>query len=386
MASELLTDVKIKKLQPSDKQYEKWDKKVPGFGVRVSPSGTKSFQLLYRVGKRLRRFTLGRYPTLTLFDARKVAQSALGEIAKGKDPAAEKKLKRVDPLHFSNFVEHFIEDYAKRQNKSWAETKRLLDREFISKWGKRNIREIKKHDVTAVLDSIVNRGHPIAANRAYATVRKLFNWAVERGNLEISPCQGLKAPSKFNKRDRVLNDDELNKIWAGANKMAYPFGKIVQLLILTGQRLGEVSAMRWEDIDLENLVWTITAANNKSGTEHKVPLSDIVVTLLRSLPRTHDIYVFPARGKDNPVSGFSKWKKKIDELSGVRGWTLHDIRRTAATGMAKLKVQPYIVERILNHSSGTFSGVAGIYNRHGYLDEMRDALKDWNKYVEGIMT
>ncbi len=385
-----LTDVALRKLPPpASGSREVWDGRLPGFGVRVSAGGTKSFILLYRANGRPRRLTLGRYPVLSLAEARKAAQEALTSIAKGDDPAAEKKKagKTHNPLAFETFAVEFIEKYAKPKNKDWRETHRLLKREFSCNWAGRDIRDITKSDITVVIDKIVARGSPGAANHALAAIRRLFNWAVERGALELSPVQGLKPPTRTNARDRVLSDDELGAVWNAAGDEGYPFGGIVRLLILTGQRRGEVAGMRWCDLDTKALTWNLPAALNKSGRMHVLPLTSTAVTMIDALPRMDEALVFPSRAaaSTNPVSGLGKVKVRIDAACEIENWRLHDLRRTVATGMARLKVPPHVIEKVLNHSSGTFAGVAGVYNRFGYIDEMREALEVWDRHLTGLL-
>ncbi len=190
-------------------------------------------------------------------------------------------------------------------------------------------------------------------------------------------------------RDRVLSDAEIVAIWWVADRMGYPFGRLVQLLILTGQRRAEVGGMRWQEVDPLKGQWELPPGmqdrRHKSERRHLVPLSSQVLGILQSLPRVHDELAFPARGKENAISGYSKWKRKLDQLSGVKNWTLHDLRRTAATGMAAVGVPPHVIERVLNHSTGTLGGVAGIYNRFQYLDECRQALERWSQHLESLI-
>lgn len=391
MSKQTLTDVAIRKLAPPESgQLEVWDARVPGFGVRISPKGTRSFVLLYRMSGKPRRLTLGRYPVLSLSDARTQAQVALAEIAAGRDPGSLRRAAKVGDstegysLVFDLFIDEFITKYAAPKNRDWRETQRLFNREFIPIWRGRDIREITKRDVATVIDAMVARGSPGAANHALAAVRRLFNWAVERGLLEHSPVQGLRPPTRLVSRDRVLTDAELIAVWKAAADEGYPFGAIVQLLVLTGQRRGEVAGMRWRDIDAETRTWTLPGELNKSGRAHVLPLTDQAVALIQALPRLSDELVFPSRSSksNSPVSGIGKAKARINTASGVEDWRLHDIRRTVATGMARLKVPPHVVEKVLNHSSGTFSGV---YNRFGYLDEMREALEAWGAHLRKIV-
>jgi integrase len=390
MARQTLTDIALQKLQPVDgRQTETWDAKMPGFGVRVSPSGTKSFVLMYRHSGRPRRLTIGRYPVLSLADARKLAQKALAKIAEGADPVAEKQSQAERNLDvFAVVVDEFVRLHCNRHNRenSARETERLLKVEFVPKWRKRDIKTIAKADVIRVIDAIVERGSPGAAHHAFAAIRKLFNWCVERGLIDASPCAGLKSPTKQKPRDRVLSDDELASVWRAATQVGYPVGPITQLLILTGQRRGEVAGMRWSDIDLKEALWTLPGELTKNARPHQVPLSQEASRIISSLPQLDDLYVFPARGrKQQPFMGFNKGKLRLDAASGVEEWTFHDLRRTAATGMAQLGVPPHVVERVLNHVSGTFGGVAGIYNRFGYLPEMRAAMEAWDARVSDLL-
>ena len=386
MLRDSLTDISIRslKVDPKDR-YEVFDVKVPGFGVRVFPSGIKSFVLLYRTNGRPRRLTLGRYPVLSLAEARKLAQAALNRVAHGIDPQHEKDAARR--AGFEVAVESFLNLHCRRYNRpnTARETARILASTFVKRWGRRDLTDIRRVDVMTVLDNLVEHGKPIAANQSLAAIRKFFNWAVERGLIEVSPCMGIKAPAPKHSRDRVLSDDELAAIWRSAKVVGYPFGCIVQLLILTAQRRGEVTGMRWSDIDLGASSWSIPAARTKSNRAQTLPLSPATSALISSMPQFDDDRVFPAQGESaQTFSGFSKSKRRLDALAGVSDWTLHDLRRTAATGMAKLGVTPHVVERILNHTTGTLGGVAGVYNRFGYLPEMRDALGRWTVHVQSI--
>jgi integrase len=387
MARVPLTDVAIRKLMPPPSgTTELWDGKVAGFGIRASAGGARSFVLLYRIAGRSRRLTLGRYPTLSLLDARRKAQKALAELADGVDPARQRN-EASNSFLFESVAADFIQKYARPKNKDWAETERLLSREFSSQWARRDIRELERGDVTEIIDSMVKRGSPGAAVHALAAVRRLFGWTVERGLLPRSPVDGLRPPAKIKARDRVLTDRELVAVWNAAQALGYPFGTIAELLIRSGQRRGEVTGLRWPDLHLDDFRWSLPAEANKSGRPHEVPLTADTVRVLDSLPRLHDVLVFPAHRlqADTPVSGHSKAKRRLDDVSGVTDWTLHDIRRTVATGMAQVKVPPHVIERVLNHASGTFAGVAGVYNRFGYLEEMREALDAWEHHLYSLL-
>lgn len=382
-----LTDLLLRKLKGSEERVEIWDAKIPGFGVRVSPIGTKAFILLYRFRGRPQRLTLGRYPVLGLGEAREMAKNALNRVARGIDPKQGKEVSPKSHL-FSDVVEEFVRVHCTQRNRESTrkETARILEHDFVRRWKQRDVRDITRTDVLEVLDSIVERGSPSGANHALSAIRKCFNWCIERGYIETSPCGMIKQPAKAESRDRVLSDAELVSIWNAAETIGYPFGAMLQLLVLTAQRRSEVASMRWQDIDFEEALWTIPSEFTKNGRPHMVPLSSIAMRCLSSQPRLHELFIFPARGNaETTFSGFSKLKAKTDRLSQVEEWTLHDLRRSAATLLAKIGVAPHVVERILNHMSGSFGGVAGVYNRFQYLPEMREGLERLAGHLEALV-
>lgn len=389
MVGQPLTDIAIRKLSVgTGERVEIWDSKIPGFGVRASAKGTKSFMLVYRHRGRARRLTLGRYPTLSLSDARRKAMDALKTVSDGQDPAADKATSRRDTYRFGDAVTAFVNQHCLRQNRASTakETERVLRHRFVRRWANRDIREVAKQDVLGVIDGIVADGAPSAANHALAAIRKFFNWSVERGLVAESPCAGIAKPARTISRERVLTEEELARIWKAAEAAGYPFGPIVQLLILSAQRRNEVASMRWCDIDRRDNLWTLPSEATKSNRAHSVPLSPQARAIIDGCPKLHDVFVFPSGGADDRTfSGFSKAKRRLDAAVGVTDWTLHDLRRTAATHMARLGVAPHVVERILNHTGGSLGGVAGIYNRFSYLPEMRAALEIWATNIGRIV-
>lgn len=379
-------DLAIRKLAPdATRRIEIWDQRLPGFGVRVFPSGVKSFVLVYRHQGRTRRLTLGRYPLLGLAEARAKALDALREIDSGIDPQA----RAIPPVQeerycFDEAVRLFVQLHCHRYNREVTarDTERILKNRFVARWAKRDLRDIRKTDILKVLDDAVAEGMPSAANHSLSAIGKFFNWCVERGMLETSPCLGIKKPANNNARERVLDMQELGTVWKGADHCGYPFGPIVKLLILTAQRRGEVAAMQWSQLDLDAGLWTLPAQLTKNGRQHIVPLAPRAKALLASLPRFSGDHVFPAHGVNPAFANFSMGKAKLDKFAPVADWTLHDLRRSAATHMARLGIAPHVIERLLNHVSGTFSGVAGVYNRFQYVDEMREALATWEQELE----
>jgi integrase len=381
----LLTDIYISLLKPKDKQFEICDTKVKGLTTRISRNA-KTFNFHYRIMGRSCRLNIGRFPSMSLKEARQKALEAMRQVSNGIDPQTAKLQARSSygASLFSNVASEFI-DHAKRNTRTWKETDRIIRNEFVRRWGRLQLQQISKLTINPALGEIESISGPSAANHAFAMIRRFFNWCVQQGHLDYSPCQGMKPPSRTAGRSRVLADPELAAILLATDQMGFPFGPHVKLLISTAQRRSEVSALRWNDLDIKERTWTQPANMNKSRRSHIIPLSNLALETIRPMPRVHDDLVFPARGKNNPVSGYSKWKCKLDSLSGVSDWTLHDLRRTAATGMARLKVPLHIIELVLNHRSKSLSGVAGIYNRHEYLDEQRNALDRWASHVENLV-
>jgi integrase len=411
----MLTDVQIRKLPTPTTRREIPDGKITGLYLLLQPSGAKSWALRFRAAGKPAKLTLGPYPALDLANARRRAQEALGEIASGKNPAADKKAAREAQKVADSTADRvemvaaaFVDKYVKRNvGESWArEAERLLTKEINPRLGSKQLSDVKKSDIHDLLDEIVDRGAPIVANRALAVFRRMCNWAIERGIIATSPCDKIKAPAAEESRDRVLSDDEIRLAWGAFNRIGWPFGPLAQLLLLTGARRDEIASGRWSEIDLVAKTWTIGKARSKNGVAHEIPLSDAALGILKPLPRIgdkRDAFVFTTTGA-TPVSGFSRAKEAIDAVilealkaeAGKGGadpasvvtppaWVLHDLRRTVASGMAGIGIAPHVVEAVLNHKSGTIKGVAAVYNRYSYAAEKRAALDVWARRLEAIV-
>jgi integrase len=238
---------------------------------------------------------------------------------------------------------------------------------------------VRKRDVIALLDKVRERGAPVMANRVLSAVRKFFNWCIGRGVLEKSPCTGIGAPTRERSRHRILADDELRPVLTAGRALGFPFSSIVEFLALTGQRRDEVSRMAWDHVDDDRRLWVIPPEHSKNGKPHIVHLSEPAICVLRNVPCTGPL-VFSLDGT-TPFQRYSKAKKRLDRVSGVRGWTLHDLRRTVVSGMARLGIAPHVADKILNHQSGTISGVAAVYQRHEFLNEREEALRRWGQHI-----
>jgi integrase len=320
---------------------------------------------------------------VTPHKARIEAQRVLADRAAGGDPQADKQTskRRIRSEQVTELAAEFIARHAS-QNRTGAETARIFDREVLSYWGSWTVGEVRKRDVIALLDRIRERGSPIMANRVLAAVRKFFNWCIGRGILEVSPCSGITAPAREQARHRVLSDEELALALQAARQIGFPFGSIVEVLTLTGQRRDEVGRTGWEHLDLRRKIWVIPGEHAKNGKPHLVQLSRPVLSLLDTVPKTGEL-VFSSDG-ETVFQGYSKAKTRLDGLSGVKDWTLHDLRRTVVSGMARLGVAPHVADKILNHQSGTISGVAAVYQRHEFLKERERALQLWGDHVQSL--
>jgi integrase len=364
-----------------------WDTNCPGFGVKVTPKGRKVFVVLYRTGgagSKLRKYTIGPYGRVTLHHARVAAQRVFAAKLEGRDPAAEKRQakRRVVEDRVEDLLEAFISQRLS-QKRSGGEISRLLRREVGKSWAGRSIHEISKRDVVDVVSAIEQRGAPVAANKALKLIKTFLRWCVGRAILDQSPAEGVPLPTKEIARDRVLDDRELAQAILAARQIGGPYGDIVELLALTGQRREEVAQMRWEELDFAQRLWTIPKVRTKNQKSHFVQLSEQALPVLNRQDRRGP-FVFSMLGQ-KPFQDFSNAKRELDDLSGVTGWRLHDLRRTCASGMARLGVAPHVADKILNHQSGTISGVAAVYQRHDFITERKDGLERWGAHIEAIL-
>ncbi|MGF3025080.1 tyrosine-type recombinase/integrase [Methylobacterium aquaticum] len=392
--AKVLTVRAIEALKPGPGRAEIPDGLIAGLYLVVQPTGRKSWAVRYRSAGRTRKHTIGAYPGIDLSNARELARRTLVAVASGRDPGAEKAearrsgeaALRAERDRFDRAAESYIERYAKANTKAdtWRESQRLLAKNVVPLWKARRLQDIAKRDIIDLLDTIVDRGSPVAANRVLAVLRRMFGWFVERGVLTANPCAGVKAPTAEKSRDRVLADDELRTLWQACVGLSEPFGSLVRLLMLTGQRRDEVGQMTWTEVDLDAKLWTIPKERAKNGQAHDVPLSDQAVAVLSGIKRiTGDRQLVFTTTGETPVSGFSKAKRRLDKaMPGAAPWVLHDLRRTMASGMARLGISLPVIEKVLNHTSGSFGGIVGVYQRHTFADEKRIALGLWAQHVQ----
>jgi integrase len=383
-----LTKSVIDALPTPAKDIVYWDSGCPGFGVKITPKGRKVFIVLYRAGgagSRLRKYTIGPYGRVTLHQARAAALNIFAARTEGRDPAAEKQQarRRLIADRVEDVVELFITEHLSKK-RSAREISRLLRREVIPKWGLRSIHEIGKRQVIELVSEVTARGAPSAANKLLKVVKTFFGWCVGRAILDISPAKELAAPARETARDRVLDDDELTRILRAARRIDGSYGGIIELLALTGQRREEVAQLTWDELDLARQAWTLPASRTKNGNSHIVHLSKEAIAVVMQMPRLGK-FVFSLSGI-KPFQSFSAAKRELDKLSQVTGWRLHDLRRTCVSGMARLGVAPHVADKVLNHQTGTISGVAAVYQRHEFLAERKDALEQWGCHVARLLS
>lgn len=372
------------------------DEVTSGLHLRVGNNGHKSWSAVFQIGDRKGRMTLGTYPAIKLAEARTMALQAIAKAQEGEDPVAERREKEA---RYGDTVEKigraWIEQHAKPNNRSWKFQERQLELYVFPRLGRRSAASLKRRDVIDLIDDITLRavaaapeepkqrgrgksqkrmlGGAGAADNVLRILRSMLNWAVSKDRLTTNPAAGVRTPQRPQARERTLSDDEIKAVWKGATALGYPFGMHMLLCLLTGQRRTEVAEMRWAEVQGD--VWAIPSSRTKGKRPHLVPLSPAAQTILEGCPRFRegDFVLSTTLGR-RPISGFSK--AKMESAIEVADWRCHDLRRTCATGMARLGVLGEIISRILNHA--TPSGVTNAhYNHYEYIAEKREALNRW---------
>lgn len=390
-----------------------WDTKLKGFGVRVSPGGQVSWLVQkWQGGKggKSKRVVIGHLSFMPLDKARAEAGSKAGDVFNGidlVDRRAKARIAKRKQLHAPTIGAAFDLYYKRNAEPGsyWTEVKHRFERTFIPALGRdTKIAEIDKADVRALLDTLEDRGHAGAARYAFTLLRPFFKWCVGRDIISVSPIDSLAAPSPSKPRDRILTDEEIKAFWSATCRLPpiqigstrdqtathldlwRPF---YQLLLLTAQRRDEVAGMRRSEIDWSNATWTIPGERTKNGEQHIVHLPPLAIEILEGLPTLNSDLFFTTT-LETPISGYGKAKARLDtlmaeDLEGILPWRVHDLRRTAASGMARLGFLPHVVERVLNHLSGARGGLVGVYQRYEYLPERKKALEAWSSFVSNLV-
>ena len=403
----------IRALKPAKagQRHETWDSLVPGFGVRVTDKGAKSFVLVTRYpgSDNPARRTLGGCGEITLEQARIKAREWLALVAKGIDPQIEAERGRLAQQRkaattFAAVAEDFIREKCDHERQGF-ESERIIRKELLPAWAARPITEITSLDIVLLLKPIKARGLRMAS-ATLATIKRLFGWAVDQHvyGLTASPADRLKPKALVGElppRQRVLSDQELVALWRVAKRMPYSHGPMLQLLLLTGARHQELAGARWGEIDLTNKLWTVPAERFKSNATHVVPLVGAAVEIIERLPRfrrTDFLFTLSAGKAHSRISHDVKQKldkrmlrtlKAMARMRGedpasveLKGWTVHDLRRVVRSHLAALRVPDSIAEMVLGHGK---RGLQRIYDQHSYAAELREALTLWAARLRSIV-
>jgi integrase len=378
-----LTDRRLKALRGGSTYLDVWDAVVPGLGVRIAPSGRKTFVLMTRFGdkKNPTRRAIGTYGIISLASARGKAREWLGLVSEGKDPATQQR----NDSSFKAVAGAFIEAKVKYERQGATATRTI--RRLIDRWGDRQLADITPSDIRALLREYQDR--PAMARSLFASVRRLYGWAINQGDygIEHAPTDRLKAHALVgprNMRDRVLSDNEIRAIWHA--DLHYPMQPLLRFMLLTGQRKSEVANATWREFDLDKRIWIIPSGRMKAGAAHAVPLSDSSIDLLQTLPRLdRGDYLFSFTFGARPAASFWRAKERIDRLMppGAPPFVFHDIRRTVRTRLSGIpNISDLVRELAIGH---TKPGLHKVYDLHAYEDEKRFALDEWASRLRSIV-
>jgi integrase len=386
----LLTPRAVQAAQPQRARREIPDGTGQGLYLAVEPTGTKTWIHRYRDADGTpKRRKIGDVDGMTLAAARAAVATARVRSEQGVEPVAALPRGPATGDGIELWVAQFLELHAYRKTRAstaWA-TERVFNRLVLPAWRGRSIHDIRRRDVIELVDNVAT-DRPYLANRTLGTLSKFYNWLIARDVVETSPVTGVERPHKEKPRERTLTDPELRQLWRACEGDG-PFGQALRLLVLTGARRNEVSQLRWSsEIDEERRLWILPSERSKNAREHAIPLSSQAWAIIQSMPRFTDCdYVFTADGS-RPVTGWDKAKTRLSTKAGIApaSWRLHDLRRSCASGMQRLGVRVEVIERALNHISGSYRGVAGTYQRDPLTDEVGDAFERWSHHVEQLLS
>jgi integrase len=379
------------KLAEGRKDRLVFDAACPGLGVRLTAKGTRTFvaQWTDPATRRKVREPLGVWGNLTLDQAREAARARLGAVAKGIDVPAERRARKAADeakrseaaLTFDKLVREWAALHLTHRRPRYAAEAERAIRFSLDDLLNRPAAQITRKEAVEALDELAEAGKTAMAGRVMAYARAAFSWAQKRGKVEANPFADLPISAGATERDRVLTDAELAAIWQATDGLRMPFAPLVKVLILTLQRREEVARMVWSELSSDLSRWTIPAERMKNRKPHDVALPEAVRVVLRNVPRLEGSdYAFSTTGR-TPVSGFSRAKARLDTLSGVSGWRLHDLRRTGVSKLAALGFDSIVADKLLAHRPAKLQGVAAVYQRHDFAAERARALEAWAMHV-----
>ena len=364
---------------PTSGSVEYFDDSTPGLSLRITPKDTRTWSLFYRTNGIQKRLTLGRYPAMGLADARELAHDAQRTVAKGGDPAADKRAAR-QAVTFKELAAEYIERHAKPRKKSWAEDQRQIDADLLPLWKHKLAAAVSRRDVRDLLDRMADRGASVGANRTRALVSKIYNFGLERELVDHNPANGVAKVGRERSRERVLSADELRRVWAACDTQSPHVAAWFRLRLVLAQRGGEILQMRWQD--LAGQWWNLPPGFVKNKQGHRVYLNRLATGILSGFSPTEGCdWVFPE-------SLMGDHKHVSRRLAGairanIKDFRGHDLRRTAASFMTSGGVPRFIVARVLNHSEDR--DITGVYDRYSYDREKRAALTFWGKQLRAVL-
>jgi integrase len=386
-----LTAKAIEKMRPNpDKRLEIPDGLLPGLYFLVQPSGVKSWAVRFRVNGKPTKLTLGRFPAIGLSKARELARDKLEAVAKGNDPAAERRAaKRTRqaialPTTVGGLCDLYVERHLKPNIRRWGNAKGEIDNHIRPRIGNLALAALTRAHVREMTREI-GEAFPVAANRALARLRAVLNWAVAEDLVEANVAAGIKRPTRETPVDRILSDAELRAIWTASGGLKYPAREFARLLILSGQRRDDVRLMHRDEIDLGSRAWVIPADRYKGRRSHLVPLSEAMAEIIEGLPfRDSGGYALSLDGGERAYSNVQKPKAALDKAAELTAWTWHDLRRTMRTGLSRLGIREDIAARVIGHTVGGRLGAT--YNLYEFAEEKRQALEAWAQHVQRLQS
>lgn len=409
MANKRLSDLSIEKMKaPESGRVQVYDALVPGLVLRVS-STARTWSYMYRIDGAQKRLSLGQWPGMGVALARERAGDAAKMVQRGEDPVAERKAEAETAraaVTVAQLVDDFAEKHIKRNMRGGApEAERLLRKNVVPVLGKKLAKDVTAAEVRALLDDMLSRA-PVSANRTRTVLHKLFDWAMERDIVTVNVVKRVAPVTQETPKDRVLSDAELVEIWHAAGGLGWPFGNVFRLLMLTAARRSEIAELERTEVAPDGESIVIAAERMKAGLPHVIALSALAQAELAAAPMTHQpdtnppkpsVHVFTTNGT-TPVSGWSRAKTRIDKLildarrkddakaQAMPEWTVHDLRRTAATGMARIGIDFMVIGAVLAHSQRRHVGITATYARHRFDVEKTAALKAWGGYIERLLS